>query len=43
MLNMALCNDVHILGGQYMSQSPDELALLNYAKSVGYELIDKQA
>ncbi|OHT01368.1 putative phospholipid-transporting ATPase [Tritrichomonas foetus] len=42
LLTTVLCNSAEIVNGKYVSNSPDELAFLEFSKQCGYELLKKQ-
>lgn len=41
LLHLALCHNVIKETNGYSSSSPDELALVSFAKAIGYEFIEK--
>ena len=41
LLFLSLCHSILVHGGRYNASSPDELALVNFAKKCGYEFIGK--
>ena len=42
-MTILLCNSIEVIDNQYISNSPDELALLDFAKKCGFELIDSDS